>query len=127
MRILVVDDDPIAGELTGAILEGLGHEVVLAEEGVDALGKLEADGGIGLVFSDLNMPVMSGIELFRELLDRGRTVPFVLLTGDEPSRSLAEEPRLAACLVKDEDLEESLQRVIAQLSARGGPAGGASW
>ena len=125
MRILVVDDDPIAGELTGAILEGLGHEVVLAEDGADALGRLEADGGIGLVFSDLNMPVMSGIDLFRELLDEGRTVPFVLLTGDEPSRSLAEEPRLDACLVKDENLEESLQRVIAQLSGRGGPEGAA--
>ena len=45
MRILVVDDDPMAGELTGAILEGLGHEVVLAEDGVDALEKLDADEG----------------------------------------------------------------------------------
>ena len=36
MRILVVDDDAMAGELTGAVLEELGHEVVLSEDGVDA-------------------------------------------------------------------------------------------
>ena len=126
MRILVVDDDPMAGELTGAILEGLGHEVVLAEDGVDALEKLDADEGIGLVFSDLNMPMLSGIDLFRELRDKGRTLPFVLLTGDEPSRPLAEEPRLDACLVKDDTLEERLPRVIAEVLSRGGFAGLAS-
>ena len=34
MRILVVDDDPLAGEMTAAILEAVGHDPVVAEDAV---------------------------------------------------------------------------------------------
>lgn len=120
MKILVVDDDAMAGEMTGAVLEGMGHEVVLAEDGVDAAGKLDAD--IGMVVSDMNMPMVSGIDLFRELREQGSTLPFILLTGDEPDGLLAQEPRLDACLIKDFTLEESLPAVVAEVLARHGKA-----
>ncbi len=122
MKILVVDDDAMAGEMTGAVLEGMGHDVVLAEDGVDAAGKLNADGAIEMVISDMNMPMISGIELFRELREQGNTLPFILLTGDEPDGLLAQEPRLDACLTKDFTLEESLPAVVAEVLARYGKA-----
>lgn len=120
MRILVVDDDAMAGEMTGAVLEGMGHEVVLAEDGVDAAGKLDADTGIAMIVSDMNMPMVSGIDLFRELREQGNTIPFILLTGDEPEGLLSQEPRLDACLLKDFSLEDSLPRVIDAVLARCG-------
>jgi CheY-like chemotaxis protein len=118
MRILVVDDDSMAGEMTAAVLEGMGHEIVLAEDGVDAAGKLNADPGIGMIVSDMNMPMVSGIDLFRELREQGSDLPFVLLTGDEPDGLLAAEPRLDACLLKDFTLEDSLPQVIDAVLAR---------
>ncbi|HZX31925.1 MAG TPA: response regulator [Rhodocyclaceae bacterium] len=120
MRILVVDDDAMAGEMTAAVLEEMGHEVVLAEDGVDAAGKLNGDGGIDMVISDLNMPLISGIDLFRELRDQGSRLPFILLTGDEPEGPLALEPRLDACLLKDFTLEESLPPIVTEVLARYG-------
>ena len=39
MKVLVVDDDALAGEMIAAVLEGMGHEAVLAEDGVDAVGR----------------------------------------------------------------------------------------
>ena len=120
MRILVVDDDSMAGEMTGAVLEEMGHEVILSEDGVDAAMKLNADGGIEMVISDMNMPMVSGIDLFREVREQGSTLPFILLTGDEPAGLLLQEPRLDACLLKDFSLEETLPQVMAEVLARYG-------
>lgn len=122
MKILVVDDDAMAGEMTGAVLEGMGHEVVLAEDGIDAAGRLNADPGIEMVISDMNMPMVSGIDLFRELREGGSALPFILLTGDEPEGLLVREPRLDACLLKDFTLEDSLPQVIGEVLARYGKA-----
>lgn len=120
MKILVVDDDAMAGEMTAAVLEGLGHEPVLAEDAMDAAGKLDADAAIELIISDMNMPMVSGIDLFQELRAQGNTLPFILLTGDEPDSLIAREPALDACLIKDFSLEESLPAVIADVMARRG-------
>lgn len=118
MRILVVDDDSMAAEMTGAILEGEGHEVILAEDGVDATGKLNADDGIEMIISDMNMPMVSGIDLFRELREQNCTLPFILLTGDEPDGLLLQEPHLDGCLLKDFSLEEALPQMMAEVLAR---------
>jgi len=120
MRILVVDDDSMAAEMAGAVLEEQGHEVILAEDGVDAALKLNADRGIEMVICDMNMPMVSGIDLFRELRDQGSALPFILLTGDEPAGLLLQEPRLDACLLKDFSLEETLPQVMAEVLARYG-------
>lgn len=120
MKILVVDDDSMAGEMTGAVLEEMGHEVVLSEDGIDAAGKLNADASIEMVISDMNMPLVSGIDLFRELREQGSMLPFILLTGDEPDGLLVQEPRLDACLLKDFMLEESLPQVVNNVLARYG-------
>ena len=118
MRILIVDDDAMAGEMTGAVLEGAGHEVVLAENAIEAGEKLNGEGGFALIISDMNMPMVSGIDLFRELRSQGNDLPFILLTGDEPEGLLAEEPKLDACLLKDFSLEETLPQIVDEVMAR---------
>jgi CheY-like chemotaxis protein len=115
MRILVVDDDAMAGEMTGAVLEDMGHEVILAEDGKDAQRKLDGDATIKLILSDMNMPGLSGIELFHLLREQGRTVPFILLTGDDPEDLRAREPGLDACVLKDFNLEETLPVVLGRV------------
>ncbi len=122
MKILVVDDDPMAGEMTGAVLEDLGHEVILSEDGMDALAKLDVDDGFELIVSDMNMPMASGIDLFRELREQGNTLPFILLTGDEPEGLLALEPRLDACLLKDFYMSETLALALTNIRQRLGNA-----
>jgi CheY-like chemotaxis protein len=118
MRILVVDDDPMAGEMTGAVLEDAGHEIILVENGIDATDALSDKGPFDLVVSDMNMPLVSGIDLFRSLRDQGEMIPFLLLTGDEPGPLLAEEPRLDGCLTKDFSLETSLMDAISAAMAK---------
>lgn len=112
MKILVVDDDAMAGEMTGAILEDEGHAVVLAEDAMGAIECFDADSGFDMIISDMNMPLVSGIDLFRQLREQGLGLPFVLLTGDASEKLLAEEPRLDACLLKDASLEETLVHTV---------------
>lgn len=112
MQILVVDDDLLAGEMTTAVLEDLGYEVFQAENAVEAMEVLNQQPDIELIVSDLNMPMISGIEFYRELKEQGSKLPFILLTGDEPEKILTEEPGLDACVMKDFSMQESLPAAI---------------
>lgn len=112
MRILIVDDDALAGEMAAAILEEAGHDCLLAENGVEALEKLAEEPAIDLVVSDMHMPLLSGLDLFQELRGQGLGTPFVLLTGDAPEPLMAQEPGLAGCLMKDASLEETLPGLV---------------
>jgi CheY-like chemotaxis protein len=122
MRILVVDDDPLAGEMTAAVLEDGGHEVVTVENGIEAVETLGEDAAFDMVVSDMHMPLVSGIDLYRNLRDNGMRIPFLLLTGDAPGPLLAKEPGMEGCLAKDGSLEDSLPAAVAAVSARRGRA-----
>jgi CheY-like chemotaxis protein len=120
MLILIVDDDPLAGQMTAAILENRGHSTVWVADGREALQRIEAGAPFDLVVSDLNMPVMSGIELYRELRRR-RTIPFVLLTGDDPRTVDGTEASFSACIQKDGALAASLDAVLRDMKTEEAP------
>jgi CheY-like chemotaxis protein len=78
--ILVVDDDMLVALGTAAMLEDLGHSVVAAHSGSEALEKLET-GGIEIVLTDLAMPGMNGLELAARIRERFPDMPIILATG----------------------------------------------
>ena len=65
-RILVVDDNVDAAEALVMLLEGLGHEALVAHTGAAALD-LAAERRPGVILLDLSLPDMSGIEVARRL------------------------------------------------------------
>jgi signal transduction histidine kinase/CheY-like chemotaxis protein len=71
-RILVVDDEPALLTVLARSLTRLGHQVVTASNGAEALLKLEEQGGatFDVVLSDLTMPVMSGVTFAAALEER---------------------------------------------------------
>ena len=117
MQILVVDDDQLAGEMVTAVLEDLGYQVFQVENALQALELLNQQPAIDLIVSDLNMPLMSGIELFRELHEQGLNLPFILLSGDDPAALRVKEPSIDAYLMKDFTMDESLPAAIAAVMA----------
>jgi signal transduction histidine kinase len=95
--ILLVDDDVLIAGSTVALLEDLGHKVVEAHSGAEAMTMI--DGGLSpdLVITDHAMPGMSGTDLALRLKAQRPELPILLATGyaeleDEPSIDL---PRLA--------------------------------
>lgn len=80
-RILVVDDDPLIGELLTTWLEQEGFEVQNAQDGHAGLLAFFA-GHFDLIFTDFRMPRLNGLELATQVRKIDPMVPIVLLTGE---------------------------------------------
>lgn len=82
VRALVVDDNRTNQEVARALLEALGLTVETAASGQEGLTALES-GGFDVVFMDIHMPGMSGIETLAAIRASGQeTLPVVALTAD---------------------------------------------
>ena len=84
-KILLIDDEPFALKLLARQLANLGFEdAISCEGGRDALTLLENGmETIGLVFSDLQMPQMDGVEFVRHLARSGYAGGLVLVSGED--------------------------------------------
>ncbi|HEY4306114.1 MAG TPA: response regulator, partial [Gemmatimonadaceae bacterium] len=82
-KVLVVDDDVRNIFSLTSVLEEHGMNVVFAENGKDAIAKLEATEGIDLVLMDVMMPEMDGYETTRAIRERPkfRALPIIALTA----------------------------------------------
>lgn len=96
MNILVVDDDPFICRLMSRQLQTLGFaQVELCERARAAVEHLECDpGAVGLIFCDLQMPEMDGVEFIRHLVRLGYPGALVLVSGED-QRILQSAERLA--------------------------------
>jgi len=81
LRILLVDDDPIILETLPTVLGFLGHTVLTAARGQEALDRLGAGLEVDLVVLDHNMPGLSGAETLVRLKELRGTLPVILSTG----------------------------------------------
>jgi len=79
-RILLVEDDATFRSLLAAILDDEGYELVEREDGKAAFKTLQRQS-FDLVLSDLRLPGLNGLELFRRAQAEGIAPPFVLLTA----------------------------------------------
>jgi two-component system, chemotaxis family, chemotaxis protein CheY len=82
-RILAVDDSPSVRQMVKLTLAGAGYDIVEAGDGAEGLSKARANK-LDMVVTDLNMPVMNGLGLIRELrkLPAYRGVPILFLTTE---------------------------------------------
>ncbi|RBP15529.1 PAS domain-containing protein [Roseiarcus fermentans] len=81
IRILVVDDDSLIASSTADMLMDLGHSVIEAGSGAQALDILEGDEDIDLLFTDYSMPKMNGVELAKAALGVRPRLAVVMATG----------------------------------------------
>lgn len=80
MKILVADDELAIRSLVAELLEDEGHIVTLAEDGEDALKKYREERH-EIVFSDIRMPKMTGIELLEKIKKMGELTQFIIMTS----------------------------------------------
>jgi len=112
-RVLVVDDEEeIRDLLFRALTQGGGFHVELAENGEEALGKIDKDH-FDLILTDLAMPKMDGLQLIEEVAKSRPEVLTVLLTGHGTIDSAVEAMKRGASdyLLKPLYLEELVIRL----------------
>lgn len=90
MKVLVVDDSLVIRSMLKKILTGLGHDVILAENGAVGYDKLNADEDIKLALVDWNMPVMNGIEMIGKVRseERFNNLRIMMVTTETEPRQI---------------------------------------
>ena len=94
-RILVIDDDDKIRDSFKMILEYAGYDVVLAATGEEGV-KLAEQEAPDLMFCDIKMPGMDGLEVLQKLQHLKDAMPIVVVTGNADIQNAVEATRLGA-------------------------------
>jgi CheY-like chemotaxis protein len=87
--ILVVDDDEGIRGLVSTVLKSAGHQIVTAANGAEAVAVYRSFATqIDLVITDLNMPVMDGVQAILRIRLTNPDAKFICVTGDPEGCSL---------------------------------------
>ena len=79
-KVLVVDDDPVVGASIDRVLSPKGYAVISAASGQEALDRI-ANEDYDVVYTDIKMPGMSGLEVARRVKASRPWLPVVIITG----------------------------------------------
>ena len=78
--ISIVDDDQSFGDSMRRLLKSLGYSVAVFASGAQFLASPQFTATACLV-ADIHMPEMTGVELYNHLIERGHTIPTILVTA----------------------------------------------
>ena len=118
-RILVAEDDPVSRTLVSTRLAKWGYEVVVTNDGNEAMAVFRGPKPPLLAILDWAMPGMDGLEVCRRLRAAGAMVYIILLTAHGTKENIIEGLRAGAddYLVKPFHPEELQARILVGLRA----------
>ena len=112
--LLLVDDEPDLVDVLQSILKGVATEIKTASNGREALQLVRA-GGIDALVSDVNMPIMNGLQLLAEVRHLSLETPFVIISAFGDKANLLEALRLDATDFIDKPFgREQVRTVVSQ-------------
>lgn len=79
-KVLYVEDEEIARQSIGIFLRRHVGELLLAANGSDGLARYQ-ENRPGIVITDLEMPIMNGMEMIRRIRERDQSVPIIITTA----------------------------------------------
>jgi CheY-like chemotaxis protein len=110
--VMVVDDDDDIREVAKLLLEGEGHRVTTAADGLEAWRQLEAGESPSVILLDLMMPRMDGEQFIHMLRASARSgIPVVIMSGHSAASVMARELKAHACLTKPIEIDDLLETV----------------
>jgi chemotaxis protein histidine kinase CheA len=119
---LVVDDSPIVRDIIAEALRCYGLQVLVANDGEEAMAVLAAEPGVDIVLTDMDMPRLDGLGLLRAIRSRGKgnDIPVVAISmrGNESDRKLALEAGVQAYIDKSDFTQALLWRTVSPFVVR---------
>jgi signal transduction histidine kinase/CheY-like chemotaxis protein len=124
-RVLVIEDEPMVGEVLLDLLRSAGHTPLWATEGRAALGLIETAAPPDIALVDLGLPGMSGVEVAGHIRTAHPGIPIVLVTGwtDRVDPEVLERHGITRVVAKPFRAEEIL-RIVAAATEKPPPRGG---
>lgn len=114
LKIVVVDDEPLARERLARLLRDMGHKVVAElEDGPDLLAWLKQDEAVDGIFLDVQMPGGTGLEVLTEL---PRQIPVIFVTAHSDHAVRAFDTDAVDYVLKPV-FKDRLERAVARLGA----------
>jgi response regulator RpfG family c-di-GMP phosphodiesterase len=117
VKLLFVDDEPINLMLFETCF-GDSYSVITATSGDEGLTVLANQTGISIVFTDMKMPGMNGVEFAQKAKAMYPEISFFILTGyglTDPIKEAIDAKIIVDCLFKPFDIEE-VERAITNLT-----------
>jgi len=120
--ISVVEDDPFFRDSMGRLMRSLGYAVEAFPSAADFLASPRLAETTCLI-TDVHMPAMTGVELYRHLVESGHAIPTILVTGypNDVDRARALNDGVVCYLRKPVDEQSLIQCLRAALTS-GEPA-----
>ncbi len=120
-RVLLVEDEDVIRRILAALVEELGHTVVEARDGEEALLQLDAPTPPDLIIADKNLPGINGLEVLRQARARCPDAQLMMVTGYASYESAVEALRLGVCEYLEKpflDLRVIQQRITGALALK---------
>ncbi|OGX16149.1 MAG: hypothetical protein A2166_06680 [Omnitrophica WOR_2 bacterium RBG_13_41_10] len=109
VKVMVVEDDKDFLYTIGYWLKSKGYTVVTASNGLEAVETVKKEP-VDIVFLDLQMPVMDGVEALKNIRKLNKNLPVILITAyaTDERISEAEQYGISGFFSKDKDFSESV-------------------
>jgi len=124
LRILLAEDNEVNQRVAVRMLQKLGHDVIVAEDGQQAIDRLETES-FDLVLMDVQMPNMDGFDATRHIRERAEAlkaarVPIIALTahamkGDRERCLAAGMDGYVSKPIRVAEITSAIDRVLAQM------------
>lgn len=95
VKVLIADDEPVTRRLFSKYLENAGLDVVTAQDGQDALSKMDSDVSVAVL--DLNMPGMTGLECLERMRSDYPKTEVLIVSGVGQIRDAVSAMKAGAC------------------------------
>jgi two-component system NtrC family response regulator len=108
--ILLVDDEPDFTKSMSIWLKSKGYSVKVASDGKNAIKMMKEGGALDIIFLDLNMPVMDGLEALKKIREFNKNIPVIIISAyvDDPRISKANAYGISGVFYKGKDFMEGL-------------------
>lgn len=116
MKILYVEDNPLVREVTSELLDQKDRQIVSCETAEDALNEF-GSSAYDLVITDVSLPVMSGWDLARKLLQAQPTLPIIIASGYAMECAIDQLGPNVRAIIKPFDAGE-IDKLIEELTHR---------
>ncbi|MBI1912228.1 MAG: diguanylate cyclase [Deltaproteobacteria bacterium] len=112
LRILIIDDDPMARRTLSDILHVYGYEALAAKDGAEAFAELQR-GPVNLALIDLQLPDIPGTDVMAGIKDRSPSTEVIIMTGHATLESAIEATNRGAFsyLIKPYDVQQLLLHI----------------